>query len=176
MKAKLKLSHVLKALLLIVVSVYFYKQINNWNLKNERCLFDSYENSIGNFENLEVNHKYDFSKIFACKEWSEVLIIGEYTYRSVVFFKTSILLPNFDFSNVKKGSSLLYFIKNKNVISEPIIISHESLILSNNYNKSLFLKVNKNRANFVFKKLEDSDLDIFTLELVKPDRSDLQTR
>jgi len=137
---------------------------------SESCLTESFNKEFIPPEKLNLNTEYNFSAIFKCTEWDEILVTqAPYVSRAFIYIQSGVLLPEYDYINSSENNYFLFFINNGHIINEPIIFGGPYFLFSNKFSSSNYLKIEKENANFIYKKYEDSDYDMVTLELIEND-------
>ncbi|QOD60939.1 hypothetical protein H9I45_00425 [Polaribacter haliotis] len=145
----------------------FYKLYKN-NTISKTCLSETFNKKFSDLSKLEINSIHDFNIIFNCEDWDEIYIISSMYYdRGIGFLTTGILVPSYNRFDYFEGTSLLFFIKNNAIISDPLPFYNDHFIFSNNYNRVNSARFDRENSKFIYKKYEHSDYDFTTLELVE---------
>ena len=154
---------------IIMIASFLNKKIQLSSL-SESCLTESFNKEFIPLEKLNLNTEYNFSKIFNCTEWDEVFIVqAPYINRAFIYIQSGVLLPEYDYINSSENNHFVFFINNGHIINKPIIFGGPYFLFSNNFNRSNYLKIEKENANFIYKKYEDSYYGMVTLELIEND-------
>lgn len=133
---------------------------------SESCFIENYNDTFNNLQESKLNTEYNFSKIFNCEDWDEIIFVGEpITSRVVIYLKEGVILPQIDFSDREEGTVLIFFIKDNKVISSPISLENPNLIFSPNLNRLNYLALKREQAVFTFKDYENDHFELFILEL-----------
>ncbi len=153
--------------ILSFVIIYSYIKFNKTTILPKTCLTETFNENFKNLDKIKVNSEYNFSAIFNCKDWDEIIIIGGPVFsRTMIYTTSGIILPKVDYLNYTEGTIFLFFIKKNRIISEPIPIWHPNFIFSQNFNRYNYLKVGREKSRFIYKPFEHSEFELFTLELI----------
>lgn len=137
------------ALLIIITSyivIQFYKASNT----QQTCLTSAFESTLKKETSLQLNKTYNFSKIFTCESWDELIIVGgKRANNAVIFLKEGVVIPKIDYSNRLSGSLLFYFVKKGKLISPPVSLYHSDFLYFKDFNDFDYVSLDK--ENVVFK-------------------------
>ena len=154
---------ILLVVIILIFSINLFVKINKLSSVSNNCLTEKFnkEFKFDSIDELKLNSEYDFDKIFDCTEWDEILVIqAPYVNRLLLYIKSGIILPDYDYINTSQNIYFLFFINNGNVITKPIPFGSDKFVFSN------YLKNSREDTNFIYKRFENSHFDgLFTLEL-----------
>lgn len=154
---------------IIMIASFLNKKIQLSSV-SESCLTESFNKEFIPPEKLNLNTEYNFSATFKCTEWDEILVTqAPYVSRAFIYIQSGVLLPEYDYINSSENNYFLFFINNGHIINEPIIFGGPYFLFSNKFSSSNYLKIEKENANFIYKKYEDSYYGMVTLELIEND-------
>jgi hypothetical protein len=159
---------VLVSVLFFICISYILLQFNTANNIKESCFESSLNKVLKKGDSLKLDKIYNFSKIFNCKNWNEVIIVGGSNASSVaIFLKEGIALPKINYSKRLKGSLLFYFIKDGKLISQPISLWQPGFLYFKDFNNFDYINLKKKDAIFKCVELETigSEKMMLTFEL-----------
>ena len=170
MKKNKKYIILLIAIVILVFTFDLLLKVRKVSNLSNTCLIESFNETFSNIENLPLNSEYEFSEIFDCNDWDEFLIVqAPYVNRPLIYIMSGgILLPKYDYINASDNTYFLFFIENRNIVNNPIVFSDPYFIFSQNFNNFNYVKIDRLKANFIYKKFENSDFDLYTLETLLP--------
>jgi len=152
-------------IILMLASRFVFKNIKNSNL-SITCLTERFNNEFNLLEISKLNSEFNFHEKFECYDWNKIIIVeAPYVNRFLIYFSSSILLPDYDYSNISEGTYLLFFLDGNYPVSKPIEFGRNDFIFSNNFNRFNYLKIDRDKTKFIYKKFEHSDFELYTLEL-----------
>lgn len=154
-------------LLVTFTIVYFGKlYLKHEDVENidDTCLVNDFKSKFEDFENASLNTEFNFSQMFQCEDWDEIIFVqAPYVYRPLVYAASCVLLPPFDYMEHSEGTYFVFFLSNGYVVNEPILFGHSKFFFSQNLNYFGYLKLKRDRAVFVYEKFENDDFELFTL-------------
>ena len=156
--------------LLIIAVFYLFIKFNGVNDVKENCLTDAFDKVFKKENSIQLGKTYDFSEIFNCKEWDDLIVVGgQRANRTAIFLKEGIALPSIDYFNRAQGSLVFFFIKDKKLVSSPISFYHPDFLYFENFNDFDYVSIKKQDAVFRCVKLDatGSDEEILTFETVR---------
>ena len=160
---------ILFSFITLIFTLNIFIKIRKLSSLSDNCLTEKFnkEFKFDSINKLKLNFEYDFDEIFDCKEWDEILVVqAPYINRTLLYIKSGIILPGYDYINSSEDSHFLFFINNGNVITKPIRFGSNNFIFSNNFKTSNYLKSSRENSKFKYKRFENSHYDgLFTLEL-----------
>lgn len=154
--------------LLLIALGYVFIQFNSASNIEKNCLTYDFDGVFEKENSLKLDKVYDFSKIFNCKNWDEIIIVGgQRANRAIIFLKEGVALPKIDYINRLKGELLFYLVKDGKLISSPISFYHSDFLYFENFNDFDYVSLKKEDAIFKCVKLETigTDEEILTFEL-----------
>lgn len=158
--------------IIIGIILYFalsttYKLYKNSTI-TETCLTETFDSNLSDLSNLKINSTYDFNQMFNCQKWDEILITdAHYYYRGFGYLSNGVLVPSYDPFQYLEGTYIIYFLNNNIIVNKPIPLYSDNFILSLNLKNFNYIKIKRNNAKFIYKKLEHSNYDLNTLEIIK---------
>lgn len=169
MTEKIKITGIICSI--IIIGSYIFFQFYKANNIEENCFVNDFEEVFENGDGIILNKIYDFSKIFNCQSWDEIIIVGgNESSRTSIFFKEGIAVPEIDYINRASGCLLFYIIKDGKLISPPIEYWRKNFLYFQDFNDSDYVILKRRDA--VFKCIEldyigPKDKDrILTFELI----------
>lgn len=160
---------ILAIALFLIALLYVFIRFNNVSNIEKNCLVDDFDEVFEKENSLKLGEVYDFSKIFNCKSWDEIIIVGGLRVnRAIIFLKEGTALPPINYFNRAQGSLVFFLIKNGKLISPPISFYHPDFLYFENFNDFDYVSLKKEDAIFKCVKLETigSDEEILTFELI----------
>lgn len=107
--------------LLLLAAAYLFIRFKNAENIEENCLASDFEKAFGPEDSIVLHKIYNFSQIFSCRSWDEIIIVGgPSSSRAAILLKEGIALPEIDYKNRAQGSLLFYFIEDGKLISPPL--------------------------------------------------------
>lgn len=140
-------------LFLIIVS-YIFIQFNKANNIEQTCFASDFTETFNEETNIRLNEVYNFSEIFNCESWDEIIIVGgKRVNRAAIFIKEGVALPPIDYENSKVAGSLVFFlIKEGKLVSSPISFRQRGFLYFKDFNSFDYISLDKENA--VFKCIE----------------------
>ncbi len=160
----------LLVIILLIISSYVFIQFNIANNMKGSCFDVEFEKTFKKNDSIELNKIYDFTKIFNCKDWDKIIIVGgTRANRAVVFLKEGVALPKINYSNRLSESLIFYFVKDGKLTSSPISYWQSNFMYFKDFNDFDYICLDK--ENSIFKCVELETLGnketILTFELIK---------
>ena len=155
-------------LFLIVLCYVFIKFYNVSNIESN-CLVNDFDKVFEKENSLKEGKVYNFSEIFNCKDWDEIIIVGgPRVSRAMIFLKEGVALPPIDYFNRAQGSLVFFLVKNGKLISLPISFYHQDFLYFEDLNSFDYVRLDKEEAIFKCVELETKGLDekILTFEII----------
>lgn len=159
------------ALILCVLAIFFYVfiQFVKVNSVEKTCLTYEFNEVFKKENSFTLNKVYDFSEIFNCKNWDEIIIVGgKRENRAAIFLKEGVALPEINYSNRPSGSLLFYLIKDKKLISSPVEFWQSGFLYFNDFNSFDYVSLDREKAIFKcveLKTIGNDESPILTFEL-----------
>ena len=153
-------------IVLVLLTIYIgynYLKLNKEIKIESSCLdYNKFD-----FKKLEIGSIFDFNHNYPCKDWDRILILngGSTFNRRLFFLKTGIIIPEKDYTNKLDSFYYLFFMKDKNVISNPVLFGDINFTLMQHFEKKNFLLLNRQEAVFVYEKFENPYYELYTFNL-----------
>ncbi|UJH68663.1 hypothetical protein [Allomuricauda sp. SCSIO 65647] len=155
---------------LVVLGYIFVKfiEFDNINSGKNDCLVNDFNIVFRKENSIKLGEVYNFSQIFNCRNWDEVIIVGgRKANRTIIYIKEGVALPKIDYRNRLQGVLLFYFVKDGKLISSPISFYDQDFLYFEDFNYFDYVSLKKKEAIFKCVKLETigADEEILTFEL-----------
>ncbi len=157
-------------ILIIGIVSYIFIQFNNAYNVEQTCLNTVFEEVLEQEDSIALNKVYNFSEIFTCEDWDELIIVGgKSANNAIIFLKEGVALPKIDYRNRLSGSVLFYFIKDGKLISPQSSFWHSDFLYFKDFNYFDYVSLNKEDVVFKCVDFEVVGFEdkILTFELVK---------
>lgn len=101
--------------LFLIAALYTLFQFNGVDDIENDCMVSDFDEIFEKERSLVLDKAYDFSKLFNCKSWDKVIIIGgRRANRTSIFLKEGIALPKIDYIDRAQGCLLFILLKTEN--------------------------------------------------------------
>ena len=153
----------------LIAALYAIIQFNGVDDIENDCLVSGFNEVLKKDKSIVLYKTYDFSKLFNCKSWDKVIIVGgRRANRTAIFLKEGVALPKIDYIHRAQGCLLFYFIKDGELISPPIEFWRTKFLYFENLNGFDYVALDKQDAIFKCVKLKTIGVpyDILTFELL----------
>lgn len=157
------------SVLFFIVTAYVFIQFSEANNIEETCFDSDFDKALKKENSIRLNEIYNFSKIFNCKSWDEIIIVGgPRANRTAIFFKEGVALPKIDYINRADGSLVFFLVKEGKLISPPISLWQPGFLYFRDFNSFDYICLEREDAVFKCVILETIGFDkpIFTFELI----------